>query len=142
MSLRARLGLGLLAIAVVLLIPLLLALRSLEELQTTTRLLRDREFAASLLLNSFSGAVEDSRRAENALLFVHDGASSHRMKVGLDRLEALTDSLDAYHLGFTREKIRAAISEIRSATSEQFDDAVAGKGVVAELISTQRTRPA
>ena len=142
MSLRARLGLGLLAIAVVLLIPLLLALRSLEELQTTTRLLRDREFAASLLLSSFTAAIEDGRRAENALLFVHDGASETRMKAGTDRLSSMTDSLDAYHLGFSPEKIRAAVSEIRSATSEEFDDAVAGRNVVADLISTQRTRPA
>ena len=142
MSLRARLGLGLVAIAVVLLIPLILALRSLEQLQTTTRLLRDREFAASLLLNSFSGAVEDGRRAENALLFVHDPASETRMKSGLDQLSAMTDSLDAYHFGFSPEKIRAAIAELRAATSEEYDDAAAGRAVVAEMISTERTRPA
>jgi signal transduction histidine kinase len=143
MSLRARLGLGLVAIAVVLLIPLLLALRSLEDLQTTTRLLRDREFAASLLLNSFSGAVEDARRTENALLFVHDGASQNRMKRGIDQLSAMTDSLNAYRLeGFTPDKIRASLTELRAATAEEFDDATAGRGVVAELISTQRTRPA
>jgi signal transduction histidine kinase len=142
MSLRARLGLGLLAIAVVLLIPLVLALRSLEELQTTTRLLRDREFAASLLLNSFSASVEDGRRAENALLFLHDGASKARMRISLDRLTAMTDSLDAYHLGFSPEKIRASIAADRSAAQEEYDAAVAGQNVVAEMISTQRTRPA
>lgn len=142
MSLRSRLGLGLLAIAVVLLVPLLLALRSLEELQTTTRLLRDHEFAASLLLNSFSGAVEDGRRADNALLFVHDAASERRMKTAIDRLGAMTDSLDAYKLGFSPAKLRGSLVELRSATTEEFSDAVAGKGVVAELISTQRTRPA
>ena len=142
MSLRARLGLGLFSIAVVLLIPLLLALRSLEELQTTTRLLRDREFAASLLLNSFTGAVEDTRRTENAILFVHDQASRNRMMRGLNRLAAMTDSLDAYHFDFSAEKIRSSITELRSASAEEYDDAVAGRGVVAELISTQRTRPA
>jgi signal transduction histidine kinase len=142
MSLRARLGLGLLAIAIVLLIPLVLALRSLEELQTTTRLLRDREFAASLLLNSLSGAVEDGRRAENALLFLHDGASKARMRTSLDRLSAMTDSLDAYHLAFSPQKIRASIGQSRSAAEEEYDDAVAGRSVVAEMISTQRTRPA
>ncbi len=142
MSLRSRLGLGLVAIALVLLVPLVLALRSLEQLQTTTRLLRDREFAASLLLNSFTGAVEDGRRAENALLFVHDDASRRRMKAGLDALSAKTDSLDAFHLAFSPLKIRAAIAEIRSATAEEYEDAVAGRGVVAEMISTERTRPA
>jgi hypothetical protein len=142
MSLRARLGLGLFSIAVVLLVPLLLALRSLEELQTTTRLLRDHEFAASLLLNSFSGAIEDGRGADNALLFVKDPASEKRMKVAIDRLSAMTDSLDAFRLGFSPAKIRSSLAELRSATAEEYADAVAGNGVVAEMISTQRTRPA
>ncbi len=142
MSLRSRLGLGLLAIAVVLLIPLLLALRSLEELQTTTRLLRDHEFAASQLLNEFSGAVEDGRRADNALLFVHDGASEQRMKTAIARLGALTDSLESFKLGFSPAPLRASLLELQSATAEEFADAVAGNGVVAEMISTQRTRPA
>lgn len=142
MSLRSRLGLGLLAIAVVLLIPLLLALRSLEELQTTTRLLRDHEFAASLLLNEFNGAVEDGRRADNALLFVHDGASERRMKTAITRLGALTDSLESFKLGFSPAPIRASLVELQSATTEELADAAAGNGVVAEMISTQRTRPA
>jgi len=142
MSLRARLGLGLLAIAIVLLIPLVLALRSLEELQTTTRLLRDREFAASLLLNSFSGAVEDARGAENALLFLHDGASKKRTSLAVDRLASMTDSLATYHLGVSTTKIQSSLAELRAATAEEYDDAAAGRGVVAEMISTQRTRPA
>jgi len=142
MSLRARLGLGLIAIAVILLVPLLLALHSLEQLQTTTRLLRDREFAASLLLNSFSGGLEDARRAENALLFLHDPPSEKRMKRQLDNLGLMTDSLDAYHLGFSAQSIRSSISELRAAATEEFDDASSGRGVVAEMISTQRTRPA
>lgn len=142
MSLRARLGLGLIAIAVVLLIPLLLALRSLEELQTTTRLLRDREFAASLVLNSFIQAVEDGRHADDALLFVHDTASEQRMKQAINRLDAVTDSLDAFKLGFSPVKIHGYLSELRSATTEEFSSAVAGREVVADLISTERTRPA
>lgn len=142
MSLRARLGLGLLAIAVVLLIPLLLALRSLEELQTTTRLLRDREFAASLLLNSLSDAVEEGRDADNALLFVHDGPSEKRMTLAITRMGAMTDSLAAFKLGFSPEKLRTALAELRSAAPEEYEAAANGRGVVAEMISTQRMRPA
>ena len=142
MSLRARLGLGLLSIAVVLLVPLVLALRSLEELQTTTRLLRDREFAASLLLNSFTAAVEDGRRADNALLFVHDGASQARMSMAIDKIAAMTDSLEAFKLDFSPARIHSKIRELRAATVEEFTAATTGQGVVAEMISTQRTRPA
>ena len=142
MSLRARLGLGLVAIAAVLLVPLLLALHSLEDIQRTARFLRDREFAASLSLNSFTAAVENARRAENALLFVHDPPSAARMNRGIDRLEVMADSLDAYKLGFSPLKIRNSIAELRAASAAEFDAAVAGRAVVAEMISTQRTRPA
>ena len=54
------------AIAVVLIVPLVLSLRSLEHLYDTSRLLRDREFAASLLLGSFRERTDDARRAEDA----------------------------------------------------------------------------
>ena len=63
MTLRARLSWGLLAIAVVLIVPLVLSLRSLENLYATSRLLRDREFAASMLLGSFRERTDDARRA-------------------------------------------------------------------------------
>jgi hypothetical protein len=48
MKLRTRLGLGIVSITIVLLVPLILALRSLDAVHTQTRLLRDKEFAASL----------------------------------------------------------------------------------------------
>src|SRR5438876_9354271 len=86
MTLRARLGWGLSAIAVVLIVPLLLSLRSLENLYKTSRLLRDREFAASLVLGSFHERTDDARRAEDALLFIHDEKSAARMQPQTHRL--------------------------------------------------------
>jgi hypothetical protein len=52
MTLRARLGWGLFSIALVLTVPLLFSLNALEQLYETSRLLRDREFAASMLPGS------------------------------------------------------------------------------------------
>ena len=80
MTLRARFGWGLFAITLVLIVPLILSLKSLEHLYETSRLLRDREFAASLLLGSFRERTDDARRAEDALLFIHDEKSSARMQ--------------------------------------------------------------
>jgi len=62
MTLRARLGWGLFAIALVLIVPLLISLKSLEQLYETSRILRDREFAASMLLGSFRERTDDARR--------------------------------------------------------------------------------
>ncbi|HJQ12820.1 MAG TPA: HAMP domain-containing sensor histidine kinase [Gemmatimonadaceae bacterium] len=142
MTLRARLGWGLLAIALVLIVPLLLSIRSLEQLYGTTRLLRDREFAASLLLGTLRERTDDARRAEDALLFIHDEKSALRMQRQIDTLFILSDSLARYRLELPASQIRASLDALRSAARDEFDQAAAGRGTVAEMISSQRTRPA
>ena len=142
MTLRARLAWGLFAIALVLIVPLLLSLKSLEHLYETSRLLRDREFAASLLLGSFRERTDDARRAEDALLFIHDQTSSARMQGQIDGLVSLTDSLDRYHLDLSATQIRASLDALRSAARDEYEQAAAGKSTVADMIAQQRTRPA
>ncbi|HXG69272.1 MAG TPA: HAMP domain-containing sensor histidine kinase [Gemmatimonadaceae bacterium] len=142
MTLRARLGWGLLAIAFVLVIPLLMAIKSLEEIRTTTRLLRDREFAASLLLGSFRERTDDARNAEDALLFVHDEASAQRMEQKIDRLIAFTDSLDNYSLDLPAARIRGSMEALRRSTREEYEAAVRGQSADAERISSEQSRPA
>jgi len=142
MTLRARLAWGLFAITLVLIVPLLLSLKSLEHLYETSRLLRDREFAASLLLGSFRERTDDARRAEDALLFIHDSKSAARMQTEIDGLVSLSDSLEQYRLGLSASQIRASLDALRSATRDEYEQASAGRSTVAEMISQQRTRPA
>jgi signal transduction histidine kinase len=142
MTLRARLGWGLFAIALVLIVPLLISLRSLEHLYGTSRLLRDREFAASMVLGSFRERTDDARRAEDALLFIHDQKSATRMQREIDGLVSLTDSLDRYHLDLSASQIRSSLDALRAAAREEYEQASAGRSAVAEMISQQRTRPA
>ena len=142
MTLRARLGWGLFAIALVLIVPLLLAIRSLEQLYGTSRLLRDREFAASLLLGSLRERTGDTRRAEVALSFIHDEKSALRMQRQIDTLYLLADSLDRYRLELPANQIRTSLDALRSAASDEYEQASAGRSTVAEMISSQRTRPA
>jgi signal transduction histidine kinase len=142
MTLRARLGWGLSAIAVVLIVPLLLSFRSLEHLYETSRLLRDREFAASMVLGSFRERTDDARRAEDALLFIHDQKSATRMQSEIDSLVSMTDSLDRYRLDLSATQIRTSLDALRSAAREEYEQAAAGRSTVAEMISQQRTRPA
>jgi signal transduction histidine kinase len=142
MTLRARLSWGLLAIAVVLIVPLFLSLNSLEHLYATSRLLRDREFAASMLLGSFRERTDDARRAEDALLFIHDQKSAARMQREIDGLVSLTDSLDRYRLDLSATQIRSSLDALRAAARDEYEQASAGRAAVAELISQKRTRPA
>jgi signal transduction histidine kinase len=142
MTLRARLGWGLFAIALVLIVPLLISLKSLEQLYETSRLLRDREFAASMLLGSFRERTDDARRAEDALLFIHDPRSAARMQREIDGLVALTDSLDRYRLDLSATQIRSSLDALRAAARDEYEQASAGRSTVAEMVSQQRTRPA
>jgi signal transduction histidine kinase len=142
MTLRARLGWGLFAIAAVLIIPLGLSLNSLEHLYETSRLLRDREFAASMLLGSFRERTDNTRRAEDALLFIHDQKSATRMQQEIDGLVSLTDSLDRYKLDLSASQIRSSLDSLRAASRDEYEQASANRGAVAESISQKRTRPA
>jgi signal transduction histidine kinase len=142
MTLRARLGWGLFAIALVLIVPLLISLKSLEHLYETSRLLRDREFAASMLLGSFRERADDARRAEDALLFIHDQKSAARMQREIDGLVALTDSLERYRLDLSASQIRGSLDALRAAARDEYEQASAGRSTVAEMVSQQRTRPA
>jgi len=142
MTLRARLGWGLFAIALVLIVPLLISLKSLEQLYETSRLLRDREFAASMLLGSFRERTDDARRAEDALLFIHDQKSATRMQREIDGLVALTDSLERYRLDLSATQIRSSLDALRAAARDEYEQASARRSTVAEMVSLQRTRPA
>jgi len=141
-TLRARLGWGLFLIVLVLVIPLLISLRSLEQLYRTSRVLRDREFAGSLLLGSFRERTDDTRRAEDALLFIHDENSATRMQGQIDGLVAFTDSLERYNLDFSATRIRASLDTLRAASRDEYAAAAAERSAAAELISARRTRPA
>jgi signal transduction histidine kinase len=141
MTLRTRLGLGIVSITIILLVPLLLALRSLESVHQTTRSLRDREFAGSLQLGRFRKLTDDIKRGEDALAVIHDSASLARMHVNLAALASIGDSLNNYKLSPPGEMENAILS-LRAATDAEYAAASSGNANVADEISAQRTRPA
>src|SRR6476620_10545573 len=141
MTLRTRLGLGIVSITIILLIPLLLALQSLESVHQTTRSLRDREFAGSLQLGRFRKLTDDIKRGEDALALLHDSASLARMRANLAALSTTGDSLDRYKFAPSGE-MRTAILSLRAATDAEYAAAASGNANVADEISAQRTRPA
>ncbi|HVD61857.1 MAG TPA: HAMP domain-containing sensor histidine kinase [Gemmatimonadaceae bacterium] len=141
MTLRTRLGLGIVSITIILLVPLLLALRSLESVHQTTRSLRDREFAGSLQLGRFRKLTDDIKRGEDALAVIHDSASLARMHVNLAALASIGDSLNNYKLSAPGDMENAILS-LRAATDAEYAAASSGNANVADEISAQRTRPA
>ncbi len=141
MTLRARLSVGLLGIALVLLIPLLLALNSLERLEDTNRELRDTDFAASIAIGRLRAATDDVRAAENALLFVHDESSRLRMARHIASADSLATMLSEYNLERESAEIRASLARISSAAAAEFAAATEGRPREAEQISADSLLP-
>ena len=78
MTLRSRLAVGLVTIAIILVGPLVFAIQSLQRLQRDAVQLRDQEFAASLLLGRLRDGLSELRRQELALLFAKDAGVARR----------------------------------------------------------------
>lgn len=141
MTLRARLSVGLLGIALVLLIPLLLALNSLERLEDTNRELRDTDFAASIAIGRLRSEADDIRAAENAVLFVHDDSSRRRMATHITHADTLAATLARYNLQRESAQIRAALARIRDAAAAEYEAASQGRAPDAERISAEQLLP-
>src|SRR5438477_12053931 len=116
MTLRTRLTLGLVTIAVILIVPLLFATQSLARLHSEAKALRDRDFAASLVLGRMRDALNDLRSAEMAVLFVRDEKSRQAMLDRVVDVEAIADSLEPYDLGRPVRDVRASMQAVATGT--------------------------
>jgi len=142
MTLRSRLTLSLLTIAVILIVPLLIATRSLDRLHGKAKELRDGDFAGSLVLGRLREALNDLRTAEIALLFVRDERSRAAMDGRIGEVQRLADSLDTYGLGRQARDVRVAMNAVAGDIRAEYDAAVAGRPKEAERISSERVVPA
>ena len=142
MTIRTRLALGLFAIAVVLLLPLGLSLRSLDRVHDQTMALRDREFAASLLLGRMRAATEDLRAAETSLLFFPDVAGRDAMAMQISRLAAMLDTLRTYQLREAADQIRSAITAVVRYAPLEYQAALADTNSGGGHASSRQVVPA
>ena len=89
---------GLVIIAIILVLPLVFAIRSLYGLRDEAVALREGEFAASLLLGQLREGLNDLRRQELGLLFSKDAAARDAMDRAIDHVGSLSDSLSHFEL--------------------------------------------
>ena len=142
MTIRTRLALGLFAIAVVLLLPLVLVLRSLDRVHDQADALRKREFAASLLLGRLREGAEDLKSAEIALLFLHNVPSRDAMAAQIERLDTMVDSLGQYQLQEAQDQIRAALNAVIRYAPLEYQAAILGNTRSADTLSSRHVVPA
>jgi signal transduction histidine kinase len=141
-TIRSKLAVGLLAITLVLLFPLLLALRSLEALHDVTTVLQKREFAASLLLNKMRAGTDELRRLDLSLVFVHQPQIRASMDSQLTVLSATADSLSHLGMSDASASIGGAVARVASFVPVEYEAAAQGHGKIADSVSTQHLIPA
>lgn len=142
MTLRSRLSLGLVIIAACLVTPLALSIQSLKGLRQDAYTLRDRDFAASLLIARLREGLNDVRREELALLFNHDAASRDAMANGLAHVKALSDSMTHYSLGEFAANIGGSVRQLSIAADQEFAATLAARPDSADTLSARFFVPA
>ena len=142
MTLRTRLALSLVIIAAVLVVPLLVARRSMHSLQQNVRELRDGEFQASLVLGRLRDALADVRAREVALAVLKSDTVYKQLGGALDRARTLADSLDRYQLDSSATRIQSALATIAPAAEREYAAVRAGAADLADSISQRTIAPA
>lgn len=141
MSIRSKLALGLFTIALVLLVPLLLALRSLERLHAATRQLQTRDVAASLLLNRMRAGTDELRQLDLSLVFFAAPAKRAEMDSQITLLAGLADSLRSYQMNRSAMRIADAVREIDAYVPNVYEASSRGNTSAADSISQRYLQP-
>ena len=130
-------------IAIILVAPLVLAIRSLDRLHSDARKLRDRDLAASLLIGRLRDGLNDLRGEEFALLFAKNPARpSAALDTVLERVAGLVDSLRAIGFPTPAERIGRAIARADSAAKLEYAATVKSDTTVADSVSQHVFGPA
>jgi signal transduction histidine kinase len=142
MTLRARLALGLVIIAAVLLAPLVVARTSMERLHVQVQSLREGEFQASLVLGRLRDALSDVRSGEVRLGVVKSDTAYREFAAALRRATALADSLDRYLLDSAAKHIHRDLAVVGAAAEREFAAVRADSVKLADSISQKSIAPA
>jgi signal transduction histidine kinase len=145
MTLGSRLSLGLVAIALVLTVPLVLALRALGELQRETEALSKGE-VASLLLGRVQERATRLRDLDNAMvILVGDPDNDRNLAEMLEIARVLTltaDSAESHQLPALAVQMRASAEVVRVIAPLEHAAAMDSNVAIAEGFSSDRIRPA
>jgi signal transduction histidine kinase len=141
-TIRARLALGIFTIALLMIVPLVISLRAIERVHVETLRLRDRDFAASLLVSRIRGDVDEARAQETLLGAFPSSGARDTLFLLVDRLASRADTLRTYQLGGEADSIRRAAGEIRRQGQSEYEAGIAQRGEVADSISEHHIAPA
>ena len=142
MTLRSRLVLGLVVIAVILVGPLVFSIRGVHRLRTDANQLRDRDFAASQLIGRLRDGLNDLRREDLSVLFARSDSTRGTMEREVTHVSALTDSLKRYELPEFARTIAGSIDSVSLIGPLELSAAQQGDTTSADSLSERHFVPA
>lgn len=114
MSLRARLGLGLAGIAVVLVLPAVFATAQLNDLKEIALELRQQEAAAQQAVNSVRTALDRTDRYARSYVATLDSPAARRLDQALAEARSSLEELEAAGYGSEARSPRALVAALAS----------------------------
>ena len=142
MRIRSKLVLALVAIAAAMVVPLGIALKSLQRLHVQAAQLRDGEFTASLLLGRMRSGIDELKKQETNLILLYDSTSRAKMDSATARFAAMADSLESYQLDSAGTRIRAAVAVLSATVPAEFAAAARRDTAAADSLSVRHAQPA
>ena len=142
MTLRSRLAVGLVTIAIILVAPLVFAIQSLNRLHGDAVALRNQDFGASLLIGRLRDGLNTLRSEELALLFGKNAAAPAAMDSVMLRVRGLVDSLNGVGLTSYVDTISNALARADSAAKLEYEATTHSGTAVADSVSEHVFVPA
>ena len=144
MTLRARLALGFIAIAFLLMIPLGTSWQALGEVRAKTERLEDDNIAAVKLLGEAILGLARVRGNVQVYTILEDSIANPPLQQSLDSLLRITDSLGAIHPDDegTLRGVRNAVDSVRATLPELRALVDSGEGVQADALADSRVHTA
>ncbi|MDB4882414.1 MAG: ATP-binding region ATPase domain protein [Gemmatimonadetes bacterium] len=141
MTLRARLALGLAIIALVFIVPIVLARGAMQHLHDDVRTLRDSEFKASLVLGRLRDALGDVRARETALGVLKSDTMQAQLALAIRKAQRLADTLAVVSYDSVARTIGTKLDAMPAVADREFAAWRAGRDDEADSISQNVMAP-
>jgi 4-hydroxyphenylpyruvate dioxygenase-like putative hemolysin len=143
MTLRARLAVGFLAIALLLAIPLAEALRALYDAKNAAQRLRDRPFAASVVASRVRAVAQQFRRAEARVIVSRgDPEPAEDLTRQQHALEALADSVRLIGSDAFEQAYRRSVTAMQTFVPIELAAVAEHQDAMADRVSEEHVLPA
>lgn len=141
MTLRLRLAIGLTAIAFIFALPVLLAVRALDRMRAQTASVRDREFAATLLMGRMRENAEALGQDAQLLALFPSDTTRQNTEQRLTALNDLADSLSRMVLASETASLKGAIRDVALRVPNLYRLASAGRTASADSLLDRSLTP-